>query len=191
MTPNSSRRRLLLLVMPVMLMFTGCAHDEPVRRTAIDVRHQTVGLLPLEGVQALTSSLPWPGDRNQAGVLRRDIMQVWKNLLVEFRRCEKYGLYTMAEQAEAATATISVAIVSARIRNDSLLMPLKLVVSRGGTAKSRSLTVDAFGLCPDCSPDSVSVYALAGAIADYRRRFPYRAVVATFCPEKTPQHDRP
>lgn len=147
----------------------------------IDIKHQSVYFEPIKGIEILKTGSFWPEDKNIEKVLLDYIMQVWKGILVEFRRCEKYGFYRMVDSTEAPTVVISSKIVSSRIRNDSLIIPVEIKTVFKSDNRTYTLSVDASGVgTVDSTVESNTLYYLGAIFADYRRSFPYKKVVSSF-----------
>ena len=108
------------------------------------------------------------------------MQQVWKNLLGEFRRCEKYGLYTMVDSTASSTVDVIPEIIFSKIKNDTLFISLGIKTFYKASKRSNTMTVDAFGLFKSGTEEAVTVKALVSAFADYRRRFPYDNVVSAY-----------
>ncbi len=146
----------------------------------IEVKHHTIYLQPIKGLQQLELNELWPKNKIKGSFLTENILQIWKHLLSEFRRCEKYGLYTMVDSTVSSTVHITPQIITMRVRNDTLHIPIKIETFNTAEKISASLTIHAFGLCPSDTSDTVTFQKLSVALADYRRTFPYQETVSHF-----------
>ncbi len=151
----------------------------------IPVEHERLYLQPIKGLERLQTSLYWPEDRNVAKVLIDYMETTWKNLLAEFRRCEKYGLYTMVDSTEAPTVFVSVEIINTKFFKDTLQIPLSIKTFHTANRRKHTITQKAYGVSQkDDQKQANSFYHLGAAFADYTRRFPYSEVVAVFYTKK-------
>lgn len=171
------------IFIPVFLaiFFHGCASNLATRKPAvIEVKHQKIHLQSIKGLEKLESSEYWPDSTWQGKFLIENMQQVWKNLLGEFRRCEKYGLYTMVDSTASSTVDIIPEVIYSRIKKDTLFISLGIKTFYQVNKRSNTMTVDAYGLFKQDTKEAVTVRALVSAFADYRRRFPYEKVVSTY-----------
>ena len=172
---------IITLLVTVTILFCGCASNLVIREPAtIEVKHQKIYLQPIKGQERLESCEFWPDSIWQRKFLVENIQQVWKNLLAEFRRCEKYGLYTMVDSVASSTVEITPEIISSRIQKDTLFIPLRIQIFYKADKRSNAITIDAYGLFESDTSEVKTVNELVSAFADYRRRFPYKKVVASF-----------
>lgn len=146
----------------------------------VEVKHHTIYLQPIKGLQQLELNELWPKNKIQGSFLMENILQIWKHLLSEFRRCEKYGLYTMVDSTVSSTVHITPQIIAMRVKRDTLHIPIKIKTFNTAEKRSTSLTINAYGLCPPDTTDTVSFQRLSIAFADYRRTFPYQEIVSLF-----------
>ena len=171
----------IFIIISFFILFFGCASNLATRKpAAVEVKHQQLYLQPLKGLEKLESSEYWPDSIWQGKFLIENMQQLWKNLLGEFRRCEKYGLYTMVDSTASSTVDIIPEIIYSKIKNDTLFISLGIKTFYKAGKKSNTMTVDAFGLFKQEVKEAVTVKALVPAFADYRRRFPYEKVVSAY-----------
>lgn len=171
----------IITIFYLSLIFYKCAsHLATKEPTIIEVKHQKIHLQPIKRLYILESNEYWPDESKHGKILLDYIQQVWKNLLGEFRRCEKYGLYTMVDSTASSTVLISLEIISSELKNDTLYIPLKLKTLYKSDNISYTSKIDAYGLCPSDTIITAQMQILGAAFADYRRRFPYQKVVASF-----------
>ena len=171
----------IITIICLSLLFYKCASHLVTHKPAvIEVKHQKILLLPIRGLDILKSSEYWPDESKHGKLLLDNIQQIWNNLLAEFRRCEKYGLYTMVDSTASSTVLISLEIISSKLKNDTLFIPLKLKILYKSNKMSYTSTIDAYGLCASDTTITVHLQILGAAFADYRRRFPYEKTVSSF-----------
>lgn len=146
------------------------------------IRHKSIFLHPIHGLDILKSSNYWVDNNTYENLLIAYIEQVWKNLYAEFRRCEKYGLYHFVENDALSSVTISLNIYATELRNDTLFMTMHLNSYFKSEKARYSWPINAFGLCPAKSDTTITadLQVLVAAFSDYRRRFPYEEVVSRF-----------
>lgn len=169
------------LTISISIIFYSCASQLATREPAsIEVKHQKIHLRPIMRQDKLESCEFWPDSIWQRKFLVENIQQVWKNLLAEFRRCEKYGLYTMVDSIASSTVEVTPEIISSRIEKDTLFIALRIITFYKADKRSNAMTIDAYGLFESDTNEVVTVKELVSAFADYRRRFPYEKVVSSF-----------
>lgn len=151
----------------------------------IPVVEERLALSPLIS-EANIEALPgWPPDPALQKILLENFSDIWNRLYAEFRRCEKYGLYMMVADNDNPTIRISVAIISADIVNDSLYLPVRLLVERLRDDQRFIYTLPAGAPVKHAEKlQSSSFHTYGLLLANYRRFFPYRLIVSFFYEHK-------
>ena len=163
------------------LFFVSCTYQLATRGPqAIEVKYQKIYLEPLQGLERLETADFWPDSIWQGKFLVENMQQVWKGLLAELRRCEKYGLYTVVDSTASSTVEISPEIVSAKIKDDTLFIPMKMTIYQKADKRSHVMTVDAYGLISQDTAGTNNLQKLVSGFTDYRYRFPYQKAVSLF-----------
>jgi len=161
------------------LLFSNCASHLTTRGPqAIEVKYQKIYLKPLQGLEKLATADYWPDSIWQGKFLVENMQQVWKGLLAELRRCEKYGLYTVVDSTASSTFEISVEIVSSKIKADTLFIPMKITLYQKTDKRSHFITVAAYGVFRQDTSGTNNLPKLVSAFMDYRHRFPYQKAVS-------------
>ena len=176
----SQFKKELVLILFAAVFLVCASHLATKSSDVIAVKHQNLYLQPISGLDKLALLEEWPADKNQGTFLLEQFSFLNKNLLAEFRRCEKYGLYTMVDSTGSSTVTVTPELSSPRIRNDTLHLPMILKAYNKSEKRVGTVTISAFGLCPVDSTGTIPLQKLGKALADYRRRFPYKKIVALF-----------
>ena len=171
----------LVISVSISTIFISCVSQLATREPAsIEVKHQKIYLQPIKGLEKLEASEFWPDSIWQRKFLVENIAQVGKNLLAEFRRCEKYGLFTMVDSLASSTVEVTPEIVSSRIEKDSLFLAVRIITFYKADGKRNTMTISAYGLFEPDAAEAVTLKEIVSAFADYRRRFPYEKVVSSF-----------
>jgi len=181
MTISKHHLSITIIIFFIIFLHLQCANHLATNKPhIIEVKHQSINLQPISGLHRLELHELWPANKTERDFLLEQFDQVWKNLLAEFRRCEKYGLYTIVDSTGSSTVTITPGIVSMKIRNDTLHIPMEIKTYNTSEKRSAAVTIDAFGVCPTDTTSNILLQKLGKAFADYRRRFPYKNIVSLF-----------
>lgn len=127
----------------------------------------------------------WPHDKSSQELLLINYRTLYKNLLVEFRRSEKFGLYEIVDDSLAATTVISPVLTRCSLNKDTLTLPVCLTVKQRGPKKVVTWTVPARGVYRAHSKPKSPVHFLDALLADFCRTFPYKSAVGAFYPSKS------
>lgn len=154
---------------------------------AIPVADERLSLSPIIS-EAATDNLPdWPNDPRQQEILLRTFNGIWSRLLAEFRRCQKYGLYTIVEDNANPTMRISVTITAMELAGDSLSMPIRLLAERLRDDQRFSFTLPVKAKTSGPKKDYQPFHYYGNLLAGYARTFPYRVLVSYFYEHKVEQ----
>ena len=162
----------------------------PVRRVdtyvtaAIPVVDERISISPIIS-EVETSNLPdWPKDPGQQKILLKTFNDIWLRLQAEFRRCQKYGLYTMVDDNDNPTIRISVVITAMDLHNDTLSMPIRLVAERLRDDQRFSYTLPAASGTSFRKRTSQPFHYYGLLLSGYARSFPYGVLVSFFYEHK-------
>jgi hypothetical protein len=103
-----------------------------------------------------------------------------KNLFAEFKRCEKFGLYEMTDNAASATVKISLTICTFSYKNSVLTFPVRIEMRRNTGIDPFSDTLIVSAQYRAASKPKSPFHLLDYLLADFRRHFPYKSTVALF-----------
>lgn len=170
----------ILLISLFLLLFSCASNLATKRPAAIEVKHENICLQPIKGLEKLESSEYWPDSIWQGKLLIENMQQMWKNLLGEFRRCEKYGLYTMVDSTASSTVDITPEVIYSRIKKDTLFVSIGIKTYHKESKRSSTMSVDAYGLFKNDVKEAVTIQDLVSVFTDFRRRFPYGKVVSAY-----------
>ncbi len=147
----------------------------------IPVEYEKIYLAPIAGYEKLKDWEQWPVDAHKSRVLLSEFEEVHKRLLAEFHRCEKYGLFTMVDSNEAPTIIVTPVVNTGDMRGDTLQIAVSALVHHNALGRDYSYAIKGMGIA-DLPLSPNNAYRFYGlGLADYRRRFPYRAFAAPFC----------
>ncbi len=172
--------KFLLITFVVLFIFCSPHRPRPVSDAAIPVAGERLSLSPLISEASLEDMPEWPADPVQQKVLLEKFNEIWKKLLSEFKRCEKYGLYTMVDDKDAPTVRISIVITSARLENDTLYMPVRLQAERLSDDKRYIYTLPVFATLTSKNKTKQPFHYYGHLLSDYSRNFPYTILVSFF-----------
>jgi hypothetical protein len=135
--------------------------------------------------EASLEQLPgWPHDPRQQKILLKNFTDLHNRLLAEFRRCQKFGLYQVVDDAEGPTMRISVALLPYEFENDTLRMPVRLQTEHLPDGQRYIYTLSARGTATSEARDRGEFHYIGLLLADYCRNFPYKALVSFFYPHE-------
>jgi len=176
-------KQLTSLITLLLLLGTGCIpppHIETFAEATISVAEERLSLSPLISEARLEELPNWPNDPEQQKILMRNLNDIWGEILAEFRRCQKYGLYTMVEDNDNPTFRISVILATIEFKDDTLLLPVRLQAERLRDDQRFSYTLPALASAGP-QPDAKSSFHYYGQLLSrYRRDFPVKDIVSFF-----------
>ncbi len=126
----------------------GCVVATKLHRS-LDIAHEKVFLFPLADSTGLFASV-----QEGAGydALRDDQVALKKNLdtvlLIEMRRCEKFGYYQMVDDSSSASVHMQLLLKQPQYKRDSLFVVVECSVQRKGVGVTDTFTVVASCLIP-------------------------------------------
>lgn len=87
-----------------------------------------IWLAPLVNTSNIASIEGWPDDSLQQTIIMRRFDKIQARLFSELRRCEKYGLYTMVEDSNEASMTITVTLMPFSRDHDTVTIPAEVKI---------------------------------------------------------------
>ena len=160
--------------------------DETYVEAAIPVTEERISLSPLISEAQIEKLPDWPADPSQQRILLNSLNGIWNLLLAEFRRCQKYGLYTIVDDNDNPTMRISIVLTPFTYNNDTLSLPVRLQAERLRDDQRFTYTLPAFAYLPPPGRKLQSYHFYGQLLTDYRRRFPYAVLVSFFYRHKIP-----
>ncbi len=171
-------------VFAVVFLFALALSAKPRTATVISLGNEKVYLSPIVDSSSLQSLEGWPKDSQTARLLLSHFDELHDNLIAEFRRCEKFGYYEMVDDSAAATVRIQLVTLPYSFVKDTLTIPVRVEIHHRTGIDTFTRTVRASGIYrPASKPESPLAY-VDNLLADYRRYFPYRTLVALFYPPR-------
>ncbi len=156
----------------------------------IPVVNETLSLSPITSEGRIEHLPGWPRDPDEQKLLLKTFDEIWFRLQAEFRKCQKYGYYSMVSDDEDPTMRISVAITSVELVSDTLKMPIRLQAERLRDDQRFLYTLPAVASVPPMDRSTRPLHYYGNLLADYSRRFPYRVLVSFFYHHKL-EENRP
>lgn len=171
-------RNLLLFI---AVLFLSCSPKrlrfEP---AIIPAAYEKLYLAPLISESQMEQLESWPHDASTQQILMNYILGIQELLKEEFLRCEKFGYYQMVEDTESnPTMRISVTLLKADLRNDTLKIPVNMRVERLPDGKEFIYSLAAISSSPK---KSNPLSYLKSLLHKYKQRFPYKELVSFFYP---------
>ncbi|NLL12716.1 MAG: hypothetical protein GX267_04875 [Fibrobacter sp.] len=149
----------------------------------IPAAYEKLYLAPLISEAQMEQLDGWPYDAPTQQILMNYILGIQESLKEEFLRCEKFGYYEMVEDTQSCpTMRISVTLLKADLRNDTLKMPVNMRVERLPDGKEFIYSLTATSTSPKKS-DPLNY--LKSLLNSYKQRFPYKELVSFFYPHYT------
>ena len=170
----------LFIVVVVLIQIASCVSNRVIVRTdppTIPVPNERLYLAPIILNADLGQLDGWPEDQAQQKVLLENFTDMHKKIKAEFRRCEKFGMYTVVDDTGNPTVRISIEILSADLTNDTLKMPVQLQAEKLHSDQKYiySLPVSA------STENQQNRFRYSGMLlTNYKRLFPYNLLVSFF-----------
>ena len=139
------------------------------------------GLTDSSALQTLDG---WPADPATQKLLLSHFDELRRSLIAEFRRCEKFGYYEVVDDSAAASVRILITLRPHSFVKDTLGIPVRIELRHRVGIDTYSNSVSAFGIYKAQSKPRSPLHYLDNLLADYRRSFPYRKLVALFYPAR-------
>jgi len=146
----------------------------------IPVAEERLSLSPLIMEATFEHLTGWPRDPERQKILLENFTDIWKKLLSEFRRCQKYGLYTVVDDNADPTIRIAVVVSSVEIRNDTLFMPGRIEAERLRDDQRFTVTVPVVATVSGSAKSHEPFHYYGNLMSDYSRRFPFTELVSYF-----------
>lgn len=174
--------RNLLLFITVPFFFCSPKHLR-IEPAIIPAAYEKLYLAPLISEAQMEQLGGWPYDALNQQILMNYILEIQQSLKEEFLRCEKLGNYQMVEDSESSpTMQVSVTLLKADLRNDTLKMPVNMRVERLPDGKEYIYSIAAISTTSK-KRDPLSY--LESLLGKYKQRFPYKELVSFFYPHYT------
>lgn len=146
----------------------------------IPVVDERLSLSPLISEAHLEKLPEWPSNPEQQKILLEAFDDIWNKLLAEFRRCQKYGFYTMVDDNDNPTIRISVTLTDFEFNNDTLKMPIRLQAERLSDDQRFIYKVPATAAITSSQRNANPYHFYGQLLSEYRRCFPYKILVSFF-----------
>ena len=119
-------------------------------------------------------------------IIKNEITLLNKSLISEFRRCAKFGIYTVVDTTLPHSLSVKLIFSEARIISDTLLIPFSVTTTETNTKRKIIKDYRHFVIIPkyEKATDRSDFYSISRAIAEYRKTFPIKKIVSNFYPEK-------
>jgi|GEM_PF-1084485 len=155
----------------------------------INIQHEKLIILPFTGLETFARMSGWPSDSGEIAALVSMLAPLYDDLVAEFRRCEKFGMYTVVDSLHGPTVVVQPQFAFEAVRNDSLFIRVILNIENKATEKKASIEIRAWGLFDPSMRNARPLNRIGLALASYRRLFPYKKAVAFFYPDGAGKND--
>jgi len=133
------------------------------------------------GLQTISG---WPSDSATRRLLLGHFSELHRNIVAEFRRCEKYGYFEVVDDSSAATVRVLLIIRPYSFIKDTLTIPVRIELHHRVGIDTYTNTIVASGVYRAPSKPKSQLHYLDNLLADYRRSFPVRKLAALFYPHR-------
>jgi hypothetical protein len=148
--------------------------------STVTIENEQVYIAPLAGLDDLAKIPGWPSDSGETQALLKDMDEFHTDLLAEFRRCEKYGLYTVADSSQTPTVVVTPHLDFEKVKGDSLFLVLYLVVENKANGKKFNLQIKSAGIFDSRKKANSGFHRVGLVLLSYRKNFPFRETVSCF-----------
>lgn len=154
--------------------------NETYIEAAIPVVDERLSLSPLIS-EARMEDLPnWPKNPREQKILLKNFNKIWGEVLAEFRRCQKLGLYIMVEDTDNPTIRISIVLTDIEYINDTLYLPVRLQVERLRDDQRFIYTLPAKASVGTPMKKASPYHYYGVLLTKYRKKFPHKDIVSFF-----------
>jgi hypothetical protein len=150
------------------------------KQVYIPAENQRLWLAPIVNKTRVEDLQGWPRDSLEKAILLRRFDDIGQRLLSEFRRCEKYGLYTMADDSGSATMRIFVTLDGYTRTKDTLTLPVFIHVEFPSRNKVYDFTFYPAAGGVTGKKGSGGFHYAGDLVAELCASFPYRQAVYRF-----------
>jgi hypothetical protein len=150
----------------------------------VSLANEKVLLSPFIDSSSLQTLSGWPKDSATRSLLLVHFRELHDALVAEFRRCEKYGYFEVVDDSAAATVRVQCIIRPYSFAKDTLTMPVRIELHHRVGVDTYTNTMGAAGVYKAASKPKSQLHYIDNLLADYRRSFPCRKLVALFYPRR-------
>jgi hypothetical protein len=161
----------------IMLFCSPAPHEkDDSAQKGVPAINERIWLAPFINASNIASIEGWPDDSLQRAIIMGHFDKVESRLLSELRRCEKYGLYTMVDDSNAASMIMTVTFMPFSRDYDTVTIPVKIKI--GSTV---SATAYEYKFHPRASAyremrEKNRFHYVGLILLDYVNDFPYQAI---------------
>ena len=167
----------IALCFVTMASFASARHRPA---ATVSLANEKVYITPFTDSSGLQTFNGWPKEPSSQKLLSRHFTDCYKNLFAEFKRCEKFGFYEMAEDSSAATVRIRLIVRPYSSDRDTLRLPVRIELNHASGLDTYTNTIEGMGVYRVKSKPKSPFHKLDYLLADFRRHFPYSKVTALF-----------
>jgi hypothetical protein len=168
---------------PVILSLL-CSNTHLVKKNTsaslVKVHYQKIYLNPVNVNNALLFDAALQKEHCITKMVTDNLAEVGKNLLAEFRRCEKYGLYSMVDSMDSYSLEVTLTFDRIDLHNDTITIPATIMIRDKISQHKQSFRIITSGVSVSYPDSTTRCYRFGSAISDLRRRFPCREIVTRF-----------
>jgi hypothetical protein len=161
----------------IILSCSPAPHDESDSgQKGVPAINARIWLAPFINNSNIASIEGWPDDSLQRTIIFRHFDIIEARLLSELRRCEKYGLYTMVDDSNGASMTMTIAYMPFSRDYDTVTIPVNVKIE--STAPAAAYT---YKFNPRISAyremrEKNRFYYVGLILMNYVNDFPYQAI---------------
>ncbi|MBD3319826.1 MAG: hypothetical protein GF350_01890 [Chitinivibrionales bacterium] len=173
-------------ILAALVVMTGCAaKNKTAARLTIPAQHEKIFLKTLDNKAAIEAVGGWPGNESEQKILSALFTQIHEKLEIEFRRCEKYGLYELTQDPLEATLYVTVTLEGHSFVSNTLKIPVTVTVYHAARNKRFSFSLSALAHAPDSEVSGSDFHTLGLLLGNLHRNFPYKKIVSFFYPAES------
>jgi hypothetical protein len=156
----------------------------PQTAAIVSLANEKVFINPFTDSSSMQSLDGWPNDTASQELLLASFGRLYKNIFVEFKRCEKFGFYEMVDDSISATVRLQITIRPCSLNKDTLTLPMRIELRHRVGMDTYTNTIVASGIFRGKTKPKSAFHFLDNLLADYRRHFPCRKLAALFYPPR-------
>jgi hypothetical protein len=166
-----------------VLVTTALAFSKPTAPMVSLANEKVLICSPIDSSSLQTIS-GWPSDSATRRLLLGHFVELHRNIVAEFRRCEKFGYFEVVDDSLAATVRVLLILRPNSFVKDTLTIPVRIELHHRVGVDTYTNTIVASGVYRAPSKSKSPIHYLDNLLADYRRSFPVRKLAALFYPHR-------
>lgn len=184
---GAMKKRFFICVLLCCVIAGGCVSSlqEAKRlKAVVPLSGEKIFIYPIIDSSSLDKFEGWPSEKPYQTLLQRNFLQMYRTMIVEFRRNEKYGLYEIVEDSTQSSTQLSFIVQRYSFKKDTLTLPVRMTIRQGTVKNAFPSVFIAYGIYKAHSRPKSPFHYIDILLADFCRNFPYKQVVGIFCPQQ-------